>query len=536
MQVMIEKVLTELRGASRFRRYALGVAWGVCLIGWLVVLLIPEEFQSQARVNVDTRTALRPLLQGIAVDPDVESQLNLVRQTLLGRANLEKVASQVGLDMTAKTPAERDGLITDLSSRIEIALEPATIRDSRIPNTLYRITFRDQNRERALGVVDVLLNSFVEGTMGADRTGTASAQRFLREQLADYDRRLAEAETRLAAFKKKNVGLVPGAAGDYFSRLQTEMGEINRIEAQLGVASSRRSELQRQLRGEAPFVPPAEGGPGARAGGTANGAQDTASRIQEAQVRLDDLLLRFTDKHPDVIAARETLQALKDRQQQEVAALKRGDLGAAAIAGATSNPVYQQIQVQLNQTDVEIAALRGELNEHQRNEAGLRQLVDTVPEVEAEFARLTRDYDVTKTQYNALLERLERARVSGGAEENGVAKFNIVDPPSVSFQPVFPNRAQLMSVVLLFGLAAGAGIAYLLHLIKPVFVSSRSLADVTGLPVLGTVTRTWIERQQAELRRGLLRYSAACALLLVVFVVAVIQERAASQLLRDMLG
>jgi polysaccharide chain length determinant protein (PEP-CTERM system associated) len=537
MQSMIENVLTEMRGAWRFRRYALVVAWGVCLTGWLVVLSIPDTYQSQARVNVDTRTALRPLLQGIAVEPDVESQLNLVRQSLLGRANLEKVAAQVGLDVTAKTPEERDQLLTDLTSRIEIALEPATVRDPRIPNTLYRISYTDENRQEALKVVDVLLNSFVEGTMGADRSGTASAQRFLREQLTDYDRRLAEAETRLAEFKKKNVGLVPGEQGDYFSRLDTEMREINRIEASLGIASSRRAELQRQLRGEVPFVPPAEGTSQARSGNAnEQSPQNTAGRIQETQARLDDMLLRYTERHPDVLAARETLQQLRERQTQELAALKRGDTGAAAIAGATSNPVYQTIQLQLNQTDVEIAALRGELDLHRRNEAGLRRVIDTVPEVEAEFSRLTRDYTGTKTQYNALLERFERARVSGGAEESGVVKFNIVDPPSAGFRPISPNRPLLLAAVLLAGLVLGCGLAYLLHMMKPVFVSSRSLAEITGLPVLGTVTRTWIELQQAEIRRSLLRYSAVSALLLIMFVVTLLVQQPAARLMRNVLG
>ncbi|HEX7013698.1 MAG TPA: XrtA system polysaccharide chain length determinant [Steroidobacteraceae bacterium] len=531
MQELLEKIRGELRGAWRFRRYALLTAWVVCVLGWIVVLALPDTYEARARMNVDTRTALRPLLQGIAVDPDLESQLNLVRQTLLGTANLERVARQVGLDVTAKTPAERAKLLADLSERIEIALEPPTIRDPRIPNTLYRITYRDGNREQALKVVDVLLNSFVEGTMGSERSGTANAQKFLREQLVEYDRRLAEAEARLAEFKKKNVGLVPGEQGDYFTRLQNELQEINRIEAALTVAASRRAELERQLRGETPFVPPTEPVAGAPRAGSQDGPRDTATRILETQARLDDLLLRFTDKHPDVVATRETLEQLKKQQQQELEALKRGDLGAATLVGAAANPVYQTIQLQLNETDVQIASLRGELAEHRKNEADLRKLIDTVPEVEAEFARLTRDYDVTKTQYNELLQRLEQARVSGGAEQSGVAQFNIVDPPSASFSPIFPNRPLLLTAVFVLGLGFGGGVAYLLHLLKPVFVTSRTLADVTGVPVLGTVARTWIELQKREIRRGLLRYSAAGGLLFVLYVAAVATQGPVSRLM-----
>jgi len=538
MQALIERVLNELRGAWRFRRYALVVAWSVCLLGWFVVYAIPDSYRSSARVNVDTRTALRSVVDGLVVNVDVETQLNLVRQTLLGRANLEKVAQQVGLDVTARTGPERQALLNSIISRIEIALEPPLTRDPRIPNTLFRITFTDHDPQTALKVVDVLLNSFVEDTIGSDRTGTANAQRFLREQLNDYGRRLAVAEGQLAEFKKKNVGLVPGEDGGYYERLTTEMQEVKRLQGALAVANSRRTELQRQLRGETPYVPPVEGGASGRrnAQGNGDGPQDTASRIHDTQAHLDDLLLRYTEKHPEVIATKETLDALRARQQEELAALRRGDPGAVALANAASNPVYQSIQTQLNQADVEIAALRSQLADHRRNEADLRRLVDTAPEVEAEYARLTRDYDVTRAQYDNLLERLEKARLSGDAEQTGVVKFNIVDPPSVGYSPIFPNRPLFLFAVLVVGIGAGGGVAYLMHMLRPVFVTSRSLADMTGLPVLGSVTRSWVEKYRAQLRGGLLRYSLASALLFVVFIVVVVVQQPGSRLLRQMLG
>jgi polysaccharide chain length determinant protein (PEP-CTERM system associated) len=536
MQQVLDSVVSELRGAWRFRRYALGVAWAVCLVGWFVVYALPDRYEAHARVNVDTRTALREQLQGIAVEQNVEMQLNLVRQQLLGRASLDKVASKVGLDKGIVTPEQRDQLITSLSSRIQLTLEPATVRDPRIPNTLFRITYSDTNRQTAIRVVDVLLNSFVEDTMGTEHSGTASAQRFLREQIADYDRRLAEAEQRLADFKKQNFGLVPGAEGDHFSRLTTETQEVRRLEGAIGIATSRQLALQRQLRGETAYVMPAPGTVPAPTGGQGEGPQDTSSRIQETQARLDDMLLRFTDKHPDVLATREVLAQLQARQKQEIEALRRGDPGAAALAGARSNPLYQGIQTQLNQVDVELAALRVELANHQRNAASLRALVDTAPEVEAEYARLTRDNDVTRAQYNELLQRLERARVSSDAEQTGVVAFNVVDPPNVGFEPTFPNRPMFLTAVFIVALGLGGGVAYLLHLLRPVFSSERSLAELTGLPVLGIVTRTWIEKYRSQLRGGLMRYAVVSGLLFVSFIVVVVAQEPMSRLLRAHLG
>jgi polysaccharide chain length determinant protein (PEP-CTERM system associated) len=534
MQELLEKVLNELRGAWRFRRHALVTSWGVCLLGWLVVYSIPDTYEAHARVNVDTRTALRQVVQGLAVDQDVEAQLNLVRQSLMGRANLEKVVGQAGFDMTAKTPAERDAILNSFIARIDVSLEPPLVRDPRIPNTLYRLSYRDEHRETALKVVDVLLNSFVEDTMGTDRTGTANAEQFLREQLADYGRRLAEAEASLAEFKKKNMGMVPGGQGDYFQRLGNENSEVRRLESAIAVAESRRAELNRQLRGEVPYVPQA-GAAGTRQTGAAAG-NDTATRIQETQARLDEMLLRFTDRHPDVIAARETLVALKKRQEEEIAALRRGDVGAAAMSGAASNPVYQSIQLQMNQVEVELAALRGQMADHRRAENQLRQLVDTVPEVEAEYSRLMRDYDVTKAQYNALLERLERAKLSGEAEATGVVKFNVIDPPSAGFSPIFPNRPLFIIAVLFMGIAAGAGLAYVMHLIRPVFSSRRELADATGVTVLGAVTRTWLDKYSQSLRMGLLRYAVMTGLLIVVFLAVLVLQRPGSLMLQKLLA
>ena len=535
MHPIVEKISQEARGVWRFRRYALITAWAVCLFGWFIVFIIPDTFEARARVNVDTKTPLQPLVRDIGVDSDVPTQLNIVRQALLGATTLDGVAHKLGIDGAAQTPADRQQMLSSLASRLEIALEPPATRDPRIPNTFYRITFRDPNRETAVAVVDALLNEFVEKTMGSAYTGTQKAQRFFEGKMQEYSDKLSEAEAKLADFKKKNMGMVPGEEGDYFQRLTNERAEIDRIEGQLSIAISRRAELQRQLRGETPFVP-TTATPGGTRGTASGGSSDTASRITETQTRLDELLLRFTDKHPDVVATRETLEQLKARQQEEIAALRRGDAGAAAASGAASNPVFQSIQLQANQTDVEISGLRVQLAEHRRIEGELRRVADTAPEVEAEYQRLTRDYSSTQAQYKTMLERLERARLSEDAAETGVISFDIVDPPTAGLSPIFPNRTMLLAAVLFGGLVLGLGVAWLMHMLRPVFSSARSISELTGLPVLGSVSRTWLEKQKAAMRNGFLRYSAAAGLLFVLFIVVEVIKNPASRYLRNLLG
>lgn len=548
MNHVVEELADHLKGAWRFRRAAVAAAWLIAMIGWCAVLVAPNSYQAQAKVYVDTSTALRPLLQGIAVDQDIESQLNLVRETLLGRPQLERVARDADLDLKVKTADDRDAMITHFREQISIdAAAPGSKTDPRkTTDSIYTITYKDRNRDKALTVVRSLLNSLVEDTLGGKRSGSDTAQKFLRDQIGDYEKRLAASEELLADFKKRNVGLVPGpgSQGDYFSRLQGEIEATRKSQTALDVALRRRQELERQARTGTQFLPgasgsgasPRMGSDGVPLAGAIAGGNDTGSRIVAAQAHLDDLLLRFTEKHPEVIAARETLDELKARQAAELEAVRRGDPGAAANLGLASNPVYQNIQTQLNQADVEIAAIRGELAEHERAEIDLKRVANTAPEVEAEFAKLTRDYDVTKAQYNSLLDRLEKAKLSDDAQQTGIVRFEIIDPPTSPLEPVAPKRPLLMTIVLLAAFGAAIGLAVLLSQLRPVFTNTRTLTEMTGLPVLGSITMTWPERSKAEFRRGVLLVAGSSGALIAIFVVVVALHQSGARFLHQIIG
>lgn len=523
MQEIIDQVFDAIRGAWRFRRVALVVAWVFCIAGWAFVLIMPNKYEAVARVFVDPTTSLRPVIQGLAVEHDVNAELNLVRQSLLSEVQLSRLVSVTGLGDGIGGEVGKQRVIADLRSRINISVQgssaPGVDAYNPNPSKIYSLSYTDSQRERALQVVDILLNSFVEGTLGGKRQGTQQAQRFLETQIREYENRLSQAEERLAEFKKRNVGMVPGEQqSDYFTRLQTEMDAVKRTQSAINLASTRREALQRQLRGEVP-VAVASTGTGQNTGGTSQG--DSLSRIKETQARLDDLLLRFTDKHPEVIATRATLEELKVRRNEEIEALKRGDPNAAASTGASSNPVYQSIQLALNQVEVDLASLRSELADRQQKVADLRRMVDTMPQVEAEYARLNRDYTVTRAQYTALAERLEKARVGEEADASGAVRFEVIDPPNAAFDPVSPKRLLLIAAILVMGVGAGISIAYLLNLLQPVFHNSRTLSAATGLTVLGAVSLSLSDAELAAQRRKYQVYAACMAGLFVIFVVAV---------------
>lgn len=501
-QEVIERVLEQVRGAARFRWWALLVTWVVCLLGWFWVSVMPNVYGAEARIYVDPNTSLGPVLQGLTIGQDIGAKISLASQTIMGQAQIEKLASALDLDRTATTPEDRARMLGVIRSRINLGGWASGM------GMVYTINYYSPSREEGLKAVTYLLNTFVNETRGGKTAATETANKFLRDQIQEYEARLRDAEQRLAEFKRLNVGQMPGAQGDYFSRLQIQMETVDKLRSQLAVANTRRDELQRQLRGR-------QAAPGESSPAPLEFNTPTSAAIVEAEAKLQELLLRFTDIHPDVTATRETLAQLRTRREQEVAALASGGLAQ----GSTDNPVLQKIQQAMNETSVEIAALRAQLSDAQRSVAELRARVNVVPEVEAEYTRLNRDYDVTRASYNELVARLDKANLGQEAEKTESAKFEIINPPTAGFQPVAPKRPLLMIAVLGVGLAAGCVLAYVLHMLQPVFHSSRALRDFAGLPVLGVVSMTWLERYESRLRRGYAKFALGLIGLGVVLVV-----------------
>src|SRR5262245_48919700 len=218
MQETLDQILDYVRGAWRFRRYAIIAAWTLAILGWTSVLLMRDVYEAHSRIFVDTKTELKPVLQGIVLDQDVSAQLNLVRQSLLSGPQLEPLAKEVGLiDERTMSPAQRLRTLDGMRDRIELTVTLAGQDQDREAGSVYAISYKDTSRERGLKVVESMQTRLIENTLGGKRTGSENVQKFLQTQIRDLEVRLREAEDRLADFKKKNVGLMPNEQGGYFT-------------------------------------------------------------------------------------------------------------------------------------------------------------------------------------------------------------------------------------------------------------------------------------------------------------------------------
>jgi polysaccharide chain length determinant protein (PEP-CTERM system associated) len=507
MKQQVEGFLSQIRSAVRFRWAGLLVAAIVTLLGALGVLAIPGKYESRAQIYVDTKSVLRPLLQGLAVAEQSPDAADVVRRALLARPALEKVVRETGMSARAQTAEEHDQLITRLQTDIAVNGDAAT--------GLYNITYDDYSPQVAQGVVKTLLDAFVSSSIDAGRSDTRNAESFLAQQVSEYERRLSASEQQLADFKKKNIGLMPDQRGDSFVRLQSETANRDKLQADLAVAVGQRDALRRKISSDA------SGAPGPVTVPTNQqilAAESLDSRIREARATLDALLDKYTDQHPQVVAQKDMIQRLERQRAEEFGGVRPTNAMRTDTSPVAADPVVQNLQIALNDADVRVQTLTTQLEQSQAQIVQLRQTMTTGPEIEAELTRLNRDYGVTKAEYEELLKRLESARISSEADRSAEQRFKILEAPLVALRPVKPNKPLLLVGVLLTALAAGVGFALLRAQTQPVFLSRGAVNAALGLPVIGVVSRAETAAQSRRRRWNSVVYVSAIAALVVVIV------------------
>jgi polysaccharide chain length determinant protein (PEP-CTERM system associated) len=287
------------------------------------------------------------------------------------------------------------------------------------------------------------------------------------------------------------------------------------MQAEYRIASNKRDELRRQLEGEEPTV----GIMTDDSEATAGPPSSTDTALAQSKARLEGLLLQYTEKHPEVVSLRETIARLERERADQQASRRRAGLGGSGVNSLNINPVYQSMRIALSQTELQLADLRSRLGTAQGEVSKLRGMVNTIPEVEAELVRLNRDYEVTRQQHQALMQRLESARITDEADRSkDQTRFRIVEPATVPLAPVGLPRSLLNLAALLFALGVGLAIALVMHQLNPVFSTRAQVVSATGLPVFGGVTYAPSDEVEKDERRQPRLLAFAFGALLLLFV------------------
>lgn len=472
MQEQLAEAIYYVKGTLKYKWVAIIAAWLICLAGWLYIMAMPNQYISEARVHVDSRTMLRPLLRGLTVQTDVRALIRIMQQLMFTNRNLEKIAHLAKLKGVDQGEIKRMSLLGELKENISIT-------GGR--NDLFTISYQSDDPKKAKNVVLAVLSVFSEQTQMRTMGDMGAAQRFIDEQIQEYEKRLQAAEQAREEFRRVNFGLLPGTENSQMAQLNALKVKLDEAKLVLNEARSKKNILQAQL--DEALDTDEEWA----VSNLTTEAVTEDSKIQELKSNRTDLLLKYTENHPAVLAIDSIIKLLEKRKAEEKE--KNPSSGASVDSMAMVNPYVQSLKIAVNEAGADVAAIQSRVNSLQARLDKNKEQLDQRLKVETAMQNLNRDYNTLKTNYMKLLERKEQASMSSKLDvEASALKLKVVDPPKLPSKPDSPNRMLLIPIILLAGIAIGLGMAFLFYFIKPTYMSTRQLRVATGLPVLGTVS------------------------------------------------
>ena len=486
MNDVLRPILGPMRAMWHRRWAGLLAAWVAATVFAGGILLVPDRWEADARVFVDTQTVLKPLLTGLAVEPNVDEMVSILARTLITRPNMERLIGMADLaPPQGFSPSAQNDMIDHLTKTIKL--------DS-AGKDLFLISYRDTDPQRAKRVVQSLMDLFIRSTAGGKRRDSEEARAFIDEQIAEYERKLEDSENRLKDFQLRHFGLTGAGAKDQVAHLAELSDQLHNAEFELHSAEGARDALKAQIDGVGSASTPV----GAGISPTA----DLDARIDALRAKLDDLKRRFTDQHPDVIETKRIIAQLV-AQRQAVLAQQHSSGGSVAVGAMASNPLVQKLEVQLAEANASVGGLRARTRDLRDEIARVRAQAEKAPEVEAEMARLNRDYNVIRTNYELLVTRREQAGISEDVDANAkMAVFRVIDPPQVQSTPVYHGRMALVPLALFLSLLIGSMVSYGMVLIFPRIEDPEDLRVMTERPMLASISLQISSATRRRERRG----------------------------------
>jgi succinoglycan biosynthesis transport protein ExoP len=480
MDGLYDQLRIALHQVWRRRWLAMAVAWGIAVVGWLVIALIPNSYESKARLFVQMQSIL-PNQVGITPD-ERNNQLLRLKQTLTSNENLVRVVRRSDLNNLVASDRDMGGVVAGLRQRITITAQPDGALEIKATSNVAGFS-NAQNARTAAATVQGLIDQFMEQNLSGDRSETGQSLQFLDQELRRREIALQEASQRRVEFEQR-FSVLPGT-GSITERMSAAQAELANLEQQIAAAQGGLNSMRAQLAA----TPQTIAGVG-DSSGTATG------QLAALEGQINQNLARgWTESHPDIVAARQQIARLRP-----YAAAERSN----GNTGGMPNPSYVSLRAMMSEREAQLAAATMRRNQLQSDLSQLTSRQSTEPGLAASQERLNNDYNAMKQQYDTLLASREQVRLRSDVQRStSPINVQVVEPPSVSSVPASPNRPVFLTLVLLVAIGAGCAAAFVAGQLQTTFPTPQRLVQVTGLKVLGTVSE--VVTAAERLRRRKLR-------------------------------
>lgn len=463
-------------GILRRRKWQLITPAILCaLAGLLVSFALPKQYTSHTRVLVESPVVPDDIVKPVVSD-DVNRRLASMQGEILSRTRLQGLIEQNHLYQRDWDRVPMETLVDRLRKSVNVAPmapTPGTLTDNVLG---FNIDVTLSDAKVAQTVCTQIASMFRDLNFQQREQQSEDTTQFLGTQLAAAKAKLDDQDAKLAAFQNQYLGAQPGDQQTNLTMLAGLTQQLEAVTQSLNEAQSNKAFANSMLTQQLAEVKSSNGGD----------PQSLQLQLNQLQAQLMSLRARYTDKHPDVIKAKEEIADL-EKKMQAPAPISTSKLPTPQ-PGAESLQI-QQLRAQLNQAETTIGEKQKEQAQLQQQIKGIQGRIQMTPLVQQQYSALTRDRQTALDFYNSLLKRRDDAQMATDLERRQESEnFRVLDPPSLPEQPSFPNR----QLFVLGGLIAGLGIGICLVRISEMRDKSlrqpRDVETLLGVPTLAVIS------------------------------------------------
>ncbi|MFH1060912.1 MAG: Wzz/FepE/Etk N-terminal domain-containing protein [Pseudomonadota bacterium] len=476
-------------------------------IGVLYCLLWPPMYQASCLVLVQSQKVPTNLVQAL-VTTQIQERLQIITQQVLSRTRLTEVIERFNLYPKVRDKMTPDQLAQYMRKDVSISISR---------QNHFTISFLYPEPQTVAAVTNALAAFYVDSNLRLREEDAVGTARFLTREMERIRNQLREWEAKITEFKEKHLHELPEDKDKNIQLLdqlqknessiqfliQTELGRMQSAEAEMG-------KINTSIQGLAIQRAQVKKG-GANVG---QGDEDEEKSVKGLRKRIDELRLRYTDRHPDIQRREKMLEYLEKvetaKEQERQALIAAGkevpkpdedafDLQVSGLKEAITRQA-QIIEVAKKRVDEfheRLQSVRDEMSLTQRR-------IENGPEVGEKLSELTRGYETLKGAYEKLQGKSLDANLAANLERTQRGEqFEVVDPAEVPEEPYLPNVKKAVPAAFGLGLVLALGLAFALDFIDNSFTSVEQTERLSRFPVLVVIPRLDTDSERAWRRRRL---------------------------------
>ena len=452
------------------------------LAGAVYIKITPKSYKANTLILVEGQKVPTSYVRS-TVTESLQSRLHTITQQVYSRTNLEKIIKQFDLHANNREEKSTVEIVESLRQKININLR------GRGGTKAFEISFMWHDPKTVAEVTNAIASQFIEQNLKVREDMAMGTTAFLENESEKMRIELEDHEKRLELFKNQHMGMLPSELQSNLNILGQLKEELNHLETRIQAENEQAVMLQRQAQmiqmaqmqsSDLIEIVPDEAG----------GMQSEDITYLESQVR--QLRLRYTEKHPDVVALRRRISLIQQNLTDDTTGNEASPSESVEdFLSQFDNPLaYQQDQIkfQLEGINKNIESYQKKISNVKKEIQSYNNRIKRIPEVELDLTKLTRNYSTMQSRYQSLLQKKINARMSEELERRQKGEqFKVLDSAIIPEKPVKPDVKRVMLIALLAGLGIGCGLAYLREIMDGSFYSTEDLEAFLGAKVLVSI-------------------------------------------------